>query len=178
MSIQQSINQTLSLWSLVSPYAEGKRTEKRLAAESASRKEAHKAEVDTFREKFDVAATRAEQMPVAGDKKTHISSTKTEDAISAREKAVQAGEEYLSSMTVEDISPESIASLSDRLTTMREEIKQGQKKLSASAKKQEAAEAAAREELETEQRRQAFWNQITEGIYLRDPNYKTKKETK
>jgi hypothetical protein len=191
MSIQQSINQTLSLWSLVSPYAEGKRTEKRIEAEEASRQRKHEAKLDTLKEKFDVATTRVEHLPIKKEEGTDGpkgSVSTREDAILARKNAIKAGEAYLGEMTSKDISPEGIASFSDRLEAMREDLKSAEKyhaerekkrlaDAKRKAKKQEEAEMAARLDLETEQGRQAFWNQITENMYV-NPEYKNKKGDK
>lgn len=182
MSIQQSINQALSLWSLVSPKAEERKIEKRIAAETASREAEHKAELQTLKEKFDVAATRAEQLPIGADKEKKISATARAEGIAARQKTVEAGEAYFAAMTAADTTPDDIASLSDRLLTMREEIKSGEKiqseRAAQKAKRHADAEAAARQQQEIEQRRQAFWKDITQGVYLRNPDYNEKKETK
>lgn len=171
MSIQQSINQTLSLASLLytqTPEYKEKSQMKTIAykQEKADKLErealnAYTADIEKYKslpeDQIDEATAASRQLwEEARLKSTELSNQLAE--INPTEKNVQTAIRHR------------------RADMEQTEIERGY--VSDITKKREKAEEAAREDLETEQRRQAFWNQITEGVYLRDPNYKTKKETK
>lgn len=171
MSIQQSINQSISLASLLytqTPKYKEKSQMKTIAykQEKAEKLEtealnAYTADIEKYKnlpeDKIDEATAASRQLW----EEARVKSTKLSNQLAK----------------IDPTAKNVQTAIRHRRADMEQaEVEQGY--ASDITKKREKAEKDAAARLEEEQRSQAFWKDITQGVYLRNPNYNEKKETK